>query len=133
MVTFLWPAPGPLLLVTDVMAGPTAVQVKLVDPTNPALSVTVTVTANTPEWRVAPVIVPVVGEIDSPVGSPVADQVRVAVDEVSLADSATGTTDTPTRLVWLPGPVTATVLVIVQVKDAVPTDPTLSVTVMVTA
>ena len=93
---------------------------------------TVTVTGKTPEWRVAPEIVPVVGEIDSPVGSPEADQVRLTVADVSVEDSVTGMIETPTRLVWLPGPVTVTVSVTVQVNDTVPVDPAPSDAVTVT-
>ena len=57
---------------------------------------------------------------------------RVAVDEVSLADSATGTTDTPTRLVWVPGPVTDTMSTTDQVNETESLDEALSVTVTVT-
>src|SRR5580700_3723518 len=52
------PAPGPLVGFRPVMIGPTAVQVKLVVPVNPALSVTVTVTAYTPETVGVPLTVP---------------------------------------------------------------------------
>ena len=57
----------------------------------------------------------------------------MAVDEESVADTATGVMAVPDTFDWSPGLVTVTVLVIVQVKDVVPTEPTVSVTVMVTA
>jgi hypothetical protein len=56
----------------------------------------------------------------SPAGRPVADHdVIDAVDEESLAELAREMA-APEPLVWLPGLVTVTVLVMVQVNEAVP-------------
>jgi len=78
-----------------------------------------------------PEIEPDVGSTVSPAGSPVADQVRVAVDEVSVpvAVRETGAPDTE---VWFPGLVTATVLVTVQMRAAWPEKPAESVAVRTT-
>ena len=67
-----------------------------------------------------PEIVPVDELIDSPAGRPVADQVRVAPDWESVAESVTGVMAVPETEDWLPGLATATVLVTVQVNEAVP-------------
>ena len=57
----------------------------------------------------------------------------MAVDDESLAAMDTGVMCEPTVPVWLPGLVTVTVLVIVQVNEAEPVKPALSVTVTTTA
>ena len=133
ILTFCPPAPGPLLLVTEVTAAPTAVHVKLVDAWNPALSVTVTVTAKTPGVQG--------GTGDRPGGGGDGQTRRadrwptrsgVATLEESVADSVTGMIETPTRLVWVPGPVTDTVSTTDQVNEAESLDEALSVTVTVT-
>ena len=56
----------------------------------PAPSVAVTVTEEVPAVVGVPVMAPVDGSIESPAGRPVADQVRVAPDEESVADTARG-------------------------------------------
>ena len=85
----------------------------------PALSVTVTVTGRHPGVGVA-VIVPVVGGSSGRAGRPVADQVRVAVDEVSVAGHGDRVDRHADPSDWSPGPVTVTVLVTVQVNVAEP-------------
>jgi hypothetical protein len=99
-----------------------------------------------------PVMAPVPGAIDRPVGSPVADQVIVAPGRVSLAVITRAAMVGPEKSDWLPGLATETVLdwelglglglglgvgpgallVIVQVKLAEPETPRLSVAVKVT-
>jgi hypothetical protein len=100
-----------------------------------------------------PLIVPVLGAIDRPLGSPVADQVRaLAPVHESLAVIARAAMAGPEKSDWLPGLATETVLdwglelelelklgagpgpllVIVQVKLAEPVTPRLSVAVKVT-
>ena len=66
-----------------------------------------------------PVIDPVELLIDRPVGSPVADQVRVAPDWESVAELETAVIAVPVTAALLPGLATVTVLVTFQVKDAV--------------
>ena len=56
----------------------------------------------------------------SPAGSPVADQVRVAPDWESVAESVTAVMALPETFDWLPGLATETLLVMVQVNEAVP-------------
>ena len=79
-----------------------------------------------------PVMVPVAALMDSPAGRPVADQLRVAVGDVSVAALGSVVTVGPESLDWAPGLVTETVLVIVQVKLAEPAKPAPSVAVRVT-
>ena len=55
-------------------------QENVVEPVEPAPSVAVVVTDDVPPTVGVPVIAPVDGLIESPEGSPVADQVRVAPD-----------------------------------------------------
>ena len=59
-------------------------------------------------------------EMDSPAGRPVAEKVRVAPDGESVAVIWRAVMAVPETLDWVPGLVTATVLVMVQVKVAVP-------------
>ena len=61
-----------------------------------------------------------------------ADQVRVALDDESVADSSTGVMAEPDWSDWSPGLVTETVLVMFQVNEAVPAKPESSVAVTVT-
>ena len=84
----------------------------------PESSVAVTVTDEVPAVVGVPEMVPVELSIDNPVGRPVADQVSVAVDEVSVAVTVTGVMAEPDRSDWSPGLVTDTELVMVQVKEA---------------
>ena len=70
--------------------------------------------------------------IESPVGKPVALQVSVAADEVSLALGVTVEMAEPETLDWGVMAVTATVLVMVQENDAEPEELAPSVAVMVT-
>ena len=76
-------------------------------------------------------MVPFDGFTLSPTGRPVADQVRVAVDEESVAEAVreTGAPDTED---WLPGSVTETVSVTVQMRAAWPEKPAESVAVRTT-
>ena len=67
-----------------------------------------------------PEIVPEDPLMDSPAGRPVADQVSVAPDWESVAESVTGVMAVPETEDLLPGLATDTVLVTVQVKDALP-------------
>ncbi len=97
-----------------------------------ASSVTVTVTEHTHAVVGVPVTAPVAGSIASPAGRPAADQVRVAVDDESVAGTSTVAMAVPEGSDWSPGLVTLTALVTVQVKDAVPEYPAPSVTVTVT-
>jgi len=61
------------------------------------------VTDEVPAVVGVPVIVPVELSIDSPTGRPVAAYVSVAVDEVSVAATATGVMAEPDRSDWSPG------------------------------
>ena len=79
-----------------------------------------------------PLIVPVDELIDSPAGRPVADQVRVAPDWESVAESVTGVMAVPVTEDLAPGLVTDTVLVMFQVKLVVAVRASESVAVTVT-
>ena len=59
---------------------------------------------------------PVVELTKRPVGRPVAEEVRVAVDDVSLEVGVNDVMAVPETLDFGPGLVTATVLVMVQVR-----------------
>ena len=67
-----------------------------------------------------PVMDPVELLIVSPAGRPVADQVSVAPDWVSVAELETAVIAVPVTADLLPGLATATVLVTVQVIAVVP-------------
>ena len=108
------------------------VQVKLAEALKPALSVAVMVTLEVPAVVGVPVMAPVAGSIDRPAGRPVADQVMVAVDEVSMRLMARGVIGEPVALDWVPGLMTETVLSMVQVNVADPMVPALSVAVRTT-
>ena len=110
------------------------VQAKLVDPAKPAPSVAVTVTEETPGVVGVPVMTPVEVLMASPVGKPVADQVSVAPDWVSAPALVSVEMAEPVTFDWLDLAVTATVLVIVHEKVALPelAGEALSVAVMVT-
>ena len=56
----------------------------------------------------------------------------MAVDDVSVAPAPTGVMAVPDTLDWLPGLVSVTVLVMVQVNEAEPLKPALSVALAVT-
>src|ERR1700729_3742056 len=99
------------------------VQVKEAVPEKPPPSVAVMTTEFDPAEVGVPVMVPVPELMDSPAGSPVADQVRVAPDWLSVAELVSGVMAPPDWLAWLPGLVTDTVLVMVHVKTAVPENP----------
>ena len=90
------------------------------------------VTEYTPGTVGVPVTEPVVELIDRLVGRPEADQVSVAPDCVSVAELVSVVMAVPVTLDLLDTAVTATVLVIVQVKLAAPAEPAPSVAVMVT-
>ena len=79
------------------------------------MSVAVTVTEHEHAAVGVPEITPVDELIVRPVGSPVAENVLVAVDEVSDAELASEAA-VLIKVTWLPGLVTTTVLVMVQVK-----------------
>jgi len=124
--TLAW-APG---LVTDTEL--VTFQVKVVEPGVPALSVAVRVTEHAHAVVGVPVITPVVGLIDRPAGRPVADHdAMVAVDEESVADGVSGAMAVPLTLDRVPGLVTVTTVVMVQVNVAEPELPALSTAVTV--
>ena len=77
-------------------------------------------------------MVPVDELIESPAGRPVADQVRVAPDWESVAESDSVVIGEPVTADWCPGLATATVLVTVQENVAEPEAPEPSVAVTVT-
>jgi len=107
--------PGPVTaMVLD------TVQENVAEPFAPLASVAVTVTEEVPGAVGVPLIVPVDELIDSPAGRPVADQVRVAPDWESVAEFVTGVMAVPETEDWFPGLETATVLVTVQVNEALP-------------
>ena len=86
------------------------VQVKLVDPWAPVVSVAVTVTLNVPVCRGAvPEIRPVEALIDRPLGRPVADHVKVWPAWESVAVNWR-LTCVRRGVDWLPGLLTVTVL-----------------------
>ncbi len=101
-------------------------------PAKPESSVAVTVTDDVPAVVGEPLMVPVAGSMARPSGRPVADQVRVALDDESVADSSTGVMAEPDWSDWSPGLVTETVSVTVQENEAVPAKPESSVAVTVT-
>ena len=68
-----------------------------------------------------PVMAPVPELMESPAGRPVADQLMVAVDEVSVATGVRVEIAAPETLDWVEIAVTATVLVMVQVNADVET------------
>src|SRR5580704_2278643 len=72
-------------------------------------------------------MVPVVWLIESPVGRPVAVHVNVWPVWESVAELVSGVIAVPETLDWLPGLVTETVLVTVQVNEVEPAKPALSV------
>ena len=74
----------------------------------------------------APVMAPLAA-MARPVGRPLADQDRTAVDEESAALASKVVMAMPETLDWGPGLVTDTVLVMVQVKLAEAEKPALSV------
>ena len=79
-----------------------------------------------------PVIVPVEGSMDSPAGSPVAENERLVVGEVSEPPVVTAAMAVPETFVCGPGFTTATVFEMVQLKEVVPVKPAESVAVTVT-
>ena len=96
-------------------------QVKVAEPTVPALSVAVMVTEQAHAVVGVPVMAPVEVLIDRPAGSPVADHDEmVAVDDESEADGVRVEMALPDTWDWVPGLVTDTVLVMFQVKVAEP-------------
>ena len=101
---------------------PVAFQVKVAEPANAglALSVAVMVTAHVQEVVGVPVMAPVEALIPSPVGRPDAVHVRVRPLWVSVAVLASEEMAEPTAEDWIPGLVTTTVLVVFQVKVALP-------------
>jgi hypothetical protein len=108
------------------------VQVNVVEAVNPALSVTVRVTEQAQAAVGVPVIAPVVVLTERPVGSPVADQVRTAVDEESVLTGVRAVIADPETELLLPGLVRVTTFDTVQVKVAVPAKDAVSVAVRVT-
>ena len=97
------------------------VQLKVVVPDWLDGSVAVRVTEDVPGVVGVPVIDPVAELIDNPAGSPVADQVKDDTPDCeSVAVLARAVMGEPVTLDWLPGLVTATVLVTVQVIAVVP-------------
>ena len=110
--TFDW-LPG---LVTVML--PVTVQVKDAEPAKVGveLSVAVTVTEQVQLVVGVPVMAPVAELMARPAGRPVADQVKVRPDWVSVADGLSVEIAVPTEADLDPGLVTVTVLVTVQVK-----------------
>jgi hypothetical protein len=102
------------------------------EPLNPAPSVAVTVTDDTPGVVGVPEMVPIDELIERPAGRPVADQVSVAPAWVSVAELVSGVMAEPAPEDWADLPVTVTVLVTVQVKAAEPAWPLLSLAVSTT-
>jgi len=96
------------------------IQATLVDPANEAPSVAVTVTEEVPGVVGVPVTAPVEVLIASPAGRPAADQVKVAPDWESVAAVVIVAMAEPVTLDCAPGLVTTTVLVVFQVKVALP-------------
>ena len=86
-----------------------------------ALSVAFTVTEHAHAVVGVPVMAPVPELMESPAGRPVADQLMVAVDEVSVATGVRVEIAAPETLDWVEIAVTATVLVMVQVNADVET------------
>ena len=74
----------------------TTSQPKAAVPETEASSVTVTTTAHEHAVVGVPVTAPVDGSMDSPAGRPVADQVRVAVEDESAAGTSTVVMRIPT-------------------------------------
>src|ERR1700689_4653342 len=108
-------------LVTDTVL--VMVQVNEAVPEKPPPSVALTTTEFEPAVVGVPETVPVPELMERPAGSPVADQVRVAPDWLSVAELVSGVMALPEPLAWLPGLATETVLVMVQVNEAVPEKP----------
>ena len=98
------------------------VQAKAVEAVWPPKSVALSTTDDAPGVVGVPVIAPVEELIAKPVGRPVADQVMVAVDDVSVAVAVIGEIAVPEMfdLAVVPGLVTAMVLVTFQVNVAEP-------------
>ena len=96
------------------------VQVNVAVPKKPAPSAALMVTEQVHGAVGVPVMVPVEALIESPAGRPVADQVSVAPDCVSVAELDSAPMAVPVRALWLPGLVTDTELEMVQVNEAVP-------------
>ena len=109
-------APGLVTVTVLVM-----VQVKLTELACDWLSVAVMVTAQAHAVVGVPLITPA-EEMTMPTGRPVADQVKVAVDDVSVAVAVMLVIAVPDTfdLAVVPGLVTAMVLVMFQVKVAEP-------------
>ena len=120
-------APGEVTL-TELVT----VQVKVAEAVVEAESTTETVTWKVPAVVGVPVMMPVEELMARPTGSPVADQVSVAVDDESVAPTTSPATDTPEPLSWFPGEVTVRMLVMVQVKLDEAAKPLPSVAVTVT-
>ena len=120
----LWRMPG-LVTVTLVATA----QVNVVVAGSRFASVTVMVTEPVPIVLGVPVITPVVGLMDRPVGRPVADQVYGAVPPAAVTGWVTAA---PTVLLRVPGFVTAGAAATSQVNAVVPAMRTASVAVTVT-
>ena len=113
-VTLLWPEWAVTETVLVIVQVNAAVPLKLLP------SVAVRTTEEEPAVVGVPVMVPLEPLIDRPTGSPVADQVSVAPDWVSVAEFVRPAIAVPDTSDWLPGLVTVTVLVIVQENDVEP-------------
>ena len=101
-------------------------------PENPAPSVAVTVTDETPAVVGVPVMVPDEPSIDRPAGRPVALHVNVSPACESVAVSGRPVMGVPEAEVWAPCPVTVTVLAMDHENVADPENPAPSVAVTVT-
>ncbi len=117
-------------LVTD--TAPVTVQANEVEPANEAPSVAVMVTEHAHEDVGVPVMDPVEELIESPAGRPTALQVSVAPTWESLPLLVRVAIADPVTLDWADFAVTTTVLVVVQVKEALACADELSVAVRTT-
>ena len=107
----VWPSTATVLVM---------VQVTVIDPLKEAPSVALMVDEHEQAVVGVPVMVPVEALMDRPAGRPVADQVKVWPDWVSDALLVTAVMAVPETLAWAASAVTVTVLVTVQVNEAVP-------------
>ena len=110
--TSVWFATDPTVTVL------VTVQANVVEPEDPEASVAVTVTGPLPAEVGVPVMLPEEGSIESPAGSPVADQVKDSPASESVAELVRVGMAVPVTSVWPDWLPTATVFVMVQVKDA---------------
>lgn len=107
-------------------------QVRAADPACPVVSVATIRTEAEPGVVGVPEMVPLEALIDNPAGSPVADQVMVTPESVSVAVLARGVMADPVADDWLPRLATVIDEVTVQVNEVDPAKKAPSVAVTVT-